>query len=155
MITQLTVIGEVVISTKRKKDLKDFVYLQLLSEKDSIHPTTLHEVFTYGKTHKEKVFKILNTLITKDKGKYQVKLHVDGIGNKTFEDNIELFFEKPLSKKYEDESINDIRDKLKTVKFEATFDIHDYYYSDSEPINNSIYKVKSFNGNNTLTIIKE
>lgn len=43
MITQLTVIGEVVISTKRKKDLKDFIYLQLLSEKDSIYPyTRLH-----------------------------------------------------------------------------------------------------------------
>lgn len=33
MITQLTVIEEIIIPTKRKKDLKDFVYLQLLSEK--------------------------------------------------------------------------------------------------------------------------
>lgn len=155
MITQLTVIGEVIIATKHKKDLKDFVYLQLLSEKDSIYPTTLHEVFTYGKTYKEKVFNILNTLITKDKEKYQVKLHVDGIGQKTFKDNIELFFEKTLTKEYEDETINNIQDRLKNVKFEATFDVHDFYYDYSKPINNSIYRVETFNGKNILTTIKE
>lgn len=84
-----------------------------------------------------------------------MKLRVDGIGQKTFKDNIELFFEKPLTKEYEDETINGIRDRLKTVKFEATFDIHDFYYSYSKPIDNSIYKIERFNGNNTLTIIKE
>lgn len=48
-------------------------------------------------------------------------------------------------------NINDIHDKQKTVKFEATFNLHDYYYAYSKPIDNSVYKIESFNGNNILT----
>ena len=48
-------------------------------------------------------------------------------------------------------SINDIHDKQKTVKFEATFNLHDYYYAYSKSIDNSVYKIESFNGNNILT----
>lgn len=154
MANQTAAFGIVLISAERKENLKDFIYLQLLSEKGTIYPTTLLDVATYGKINKEKVFNTLDTLITKDKGKHQVELRVDGIGQKAFKDNIKSFFEKPLNKEYEDETINSIRDRLKTVNLEATFDIRDYY-TYSKYIDNSVYNVEHLNGNNTLTTLED
>ena len=51
-------------------------------------------------------------------------------------------------------SINDIHNKLKIVKFNTTFDVHNYYYAYSKTIDIFVYKIKKFNGNNILTTIK-
>ena len=154
MANQSAAFGEVVISTKNKDDLKDFIYLQLLSEKNVEYDTTLLEVFDFGPVDKEKVFDTLDTLITKEEAEYQVELRVNGTGYWCFRRNIEWFFEQPLTENYKDETINEIRDRLDQVKLEAVFDIIDFD-AGSAYIDNSVYKIKSFKGEHTLTILEE
>lgn len=154
MANQSAAFGEVVISTKNKDDLKDFIYLQLLSEKNVEYDTTLLEVFDFGPVDKEKVFNTLDTLITKEEADYQVELRVNGTGYWCFRRNIEWFFEQPLTENYKDETINEIRNRLETVKLEAVFDIIDFD-AGSAYIDNSVYKIKSFKGEHTLTILEE
>ena len=154
MANQSAAFGKVVISTKNKEDLKDFIYLQLLSEKDVNYPITLLEVFDYEQVNKEKVFEILKPLITKEEDKYQVELRINGTGYWCFRRNIEWFFERPLTEDYEDETINEIRDRLEKVKLEAVFDIIDFE-AGSAYIDNSVYKIESLNGEHTLTILEE
>ena len=105
MANQSAAFGEVVISTKNKDDLKDFIYLQLLSEKNVEYDTTLLEVFDFGPVDKEKVFDTLDTLITKDEDEYQVELRVNGTGYWCFRRNIEWFFEQSLTEDYKDKTI--------------------------------------------------
>ena len=153
MANQSDAYGTVIISTKHKEDLKDFIYLQLLSEKGANYPTTLLEVFDYGRVDKEKVFNILEPLITKDKNKYQVTLEVRGIGYWCFRRNIEWFFERPLTENYKDETINKIRDRLQNRTFQAAFDFVDAEAS-SNYIAKAVYKIESINNNYVLTKIK-
>lgn len=152
MAHQSAAFGGVIISTKNKEDLQDFIYLQLLSEKP--YNTTLLEVFDFGHVDKEKVFNILEPLITKNKDNYQVELRVNGTGRWCFRHNIEWFFEQALTEDYKDENINKIRDRLEKVKLEAIFYIIDFEAS-LDYINNSIYKIESFNDEYTLTILEE
>lgn len=152
MAHQSAVFGGVIISTKNKEDLQDFIYLQLLSEKP--YNTTLLEVFDFGHVDKEKVFNILEPLITKNKDNYQVELRVNGTGRWCFRHNIEWFFEQALTEDYKDENINKIRDQLEKVKLEAIFYIIDFE-ANLDYINNSIYKIESFNDEYTLTILEE
>ena len=154
MANQSAAFGEVIISTKNKEDLKDFVYLQLLSEKKVEYDTTLLEVFDFGPVDKEKVFDTLDTLITKVEDEYQVELRVNGTGYWCFRRNIEWFFEQALTEDYKDETINEIRDRLEKVKLEAVFDIIDFE-AGSAYIDNSVYKIESFNREHKLTILKE
>ena len=147
MVNQAATFVTIIISTKNKEDLKDFMYLQLLSNK-------IPYVFNYSKINKEKVVNFLDTLITKNEQKYQVESRIDIVDPEAFRTNIELFFEKILTKEYEDENINDIRDRLKAVKLEATFDLRNYD-TYSKGIDKIVYKVENFNGKNILTTIKE
>ena len=147
MVNQAATFVTIIISTKNKEDLKDFMYLQLLSNK-------IPCVFNYSKINKEKVVNFLDTLITKNEQKYQVESRIDIVDPEAFRTNIELFFEKILTKEYEDENINDIRDRLKAVKLEATFDLRNYD-TYSKGIDKIVYKVENFNGKNILTTIKE
>ena len=154
MANQSAAFGEVIISTKNKEDLKDFVYLQLLSEKKVKYDITLLDVFDYGPVNKEKVSGILEPLITKDEDEYQVDLRVNGTGYWRFRRNIEWFFEQPLTEDYKDETINEMRDRLEQVKLEAVFDIIDFD-AGLAYIDNSVYKIESFKGEHTLTILEE
>ena len=154
MANQSDAYGTVIISTKNKEDLKDFIYLQLLSKKGANYPTTLVEVFDYGRVDKEKVFNILEPLITKDKNTYQVTLEVRGIGYWSFKHNIEWFFERPLTENYKDETINNIRDGLQNRTFQAIFEVVDAEAS-SDYIAEAIYKIESVNTTPLFTIIKE
>ena len=147
MVNQAATFVTVIISAKNKEDLKDFMYLQLLSNK-------IPCIFNYSKINKEKVVNRLDTLITKNEQKYQVESRIDILDPEAFRTNIELFFEKILTKEYEDENINDIRDRLKAVKLEATFDLRNYDPY-SKGIDKIVYKVENFNGKNILTTIKE
>lgn len=147
MANQSATFVTIIISTKNKEDLKEFMYLQLLSEK-------IPGVFSYNKINIERVLDNLNALVTKGKEKYQVELRIDIADREAFKDNVGLFFEKILTKEYENKSVNNLRDRLKGVKLEATFDIRDYD-AYSQCIDKIVYKIESFNGNNTLTIIKE
>lgn len=147
MVNQAATFVTIIISTKNKEDLKDFMYLQLLSNK-------IPCVFNYSKINKEKVVNFLDALITKNEQKYQVESRIDIVDPETFRTNIELFFEKTLTKEYEDKSINYIRDKLKAVKLEATFDLRNYD-TYSKCIDKIVYKVENFNGKDILTTIKE
>ena len=147
MVNQAATFVTIIISTKNKEDLKDFMYLQLLSNK-------IPCVFNYSKINKEKVVNFLDALITKNEQKYQVESRIDIVDPEAFRTNIELFFEKILTKEYEDKNINDIRDRLRVIKLEATFNLHNYdVYSKS--IDKIVYKVENFNGKDILTTIKE
>ena len=147
MAHQSAAFGEVIISTKNKEDLQDFIYLQLLSNK-------IPCIFNYSKINKEKVVNRLDTLISKNEQKYQVESHIDIVDPEVFRTNIELFFEKILTKEYEDKNINDIRDRLRVIKLEATFDLRNYD-TYSKCIDKIVYKVENFNGKDILTTIKE
>ena len=147
MVNQTATFVTVIISAKNKEDLKNFMYLQLLSNK-------IPCVFNYSKINKEKVVNFLDTLITKNEQKYQVESHINIVDPEAFRTNIELFFKKILTKEYEDKNINDIRDRLRLIKLEATFNLHNYdVYSKS--IDKIVYKVENFNGKDILTTIKE
>jgi hypothetical protein len=101
MVNQAATFVTIIISAKNKEDLKDFMYLQLLSNK-------IPCIFNYSKINKEKVVNSLDTLISKNEQKYQVESHIDIVDPEAFRTNIELFFEKILTKEYEDKNINDI-----------------------------------------------
>ena len=147
MVNQGATFVTIIISTENKEDLQDFIYLQLLSNK-------IPCIFNYSKINKEKVVNRLDTLISKNEQKYQVESHIDIVDPEVFRTNIELFFEKILTKEYEDKNINDIRDRLRVIKLEATFNLHNYnVYSKS--IDKIVYKVENFNGKDILTTIKE
>lgn len=154
MANQSDAYGTVMISTENKEDLKDFVYLQLLSEKGANYPTTLLDVFDYGRVDKEKIFNTLESLITKDKNAYQVALEVKGIGQWAFKRNVEWFFERPLTEDYKDENINKIRDRLQNRRFQAIFEVVDAE-AGSDYIAEAIYKIESINSTPLFTIIKE
>lgn len=154
MANQSDAFGKVIISTKNKEDLKNFIYLQRLSDKDTEYNTTLLEVSDFGPFNKEKVFHILEPLITKDKDNYQIELSVNGTGYWCFKRNIKSFFEQPLTEEYKDETINSIRDRLETVKLEAIFDIIDFE-AGAAYIDNSVYKIESYNREYKLTTLEE
>ena len=154
MANQSDAFGKVIISTKNKEDLKNFIYLQRLSDKDAEYNTTLLEVSDFGPVNKEKVFHILEPLITKDKDNYQIELRVEGTGYWCFKRNIKSFFEQPLTEEYKNETINSIRDRLETIKLEAIFDIIDFE-AGAAYIDNSVYKIESYNREHKLTTLEE
>ena len=63
MANQSAAFGEVVISTKNKDDLKDFVYLQFLSERGANYPITLADFYGYTRVDKEEIFNTLEKSI--------------------------------------------------------------------------------------------
>lgn len=154
MANQSDAHGTVIISTEHKEDLKDFIYLQLLSEKGTNYPITLLEVFDYGRVDKEKIFNILEPLITKDKNTHQVTLGLRGIGYWCFRRNVEWFFERPLTENYKDETINNIRDRLQNRTLQAIFEYVEAEAS-SDCIVEAIYKIESIDNHYTLAKIKE
>ena len=154
MANQSDAFGKVIISTKNKEDLKDFIYLQRLSDKDAEYNTTLLEVFDFGPVSKEQIFNTLEPLITKDEENYQVELRVNGTGYWCFKRNIKSFFEQPLTEEYKNKTINSIRDRLETVKLEAIFDIIDFE-AGAAYIDNSVYKIESYNREHKLTTLEE
>lgn len=154
MANQSDAYGTVMISTKHKEDLKDFIYLQLLSEKGANYPITLTKFFDYGRAHKEKIFNALEVDINYIDNEYRVLLEVRGLGYWAFRRNVEWFFERPLTEDYKDETINGIRDRLQTRTFQATFEVIDAEAS-SDYIAESIYRIESINTTPLFKIIKE
>ena len=154
MANQSAAFGTVIISTEHKDDLKDFVYLQLLSEKGANYPIILTNFFDYGRIKKEKMFNVLETSIDYIDDKYQVLLEVEGIGRWAFRNNVEWFFERPLTEDYKDETINEIRDRLQNRTFQAIFEVVDAE-AGSDYIAEAIYKIESINTSPLFKIIKE
>lgn len=154
MANQSDAYGTVMISTEHKEDLKNFIYLQLLSEKGANYPITLTNFFDYGRIKKEKMFNVLETSIDYIDDKYQVLLEVEGIGCWAFRNNVEWFFERPLTEDYKDENINKIRDRLQNKAFQAIFYVVDAEAS-SDYIAEAIYKIESVNTTPLFKIIKE
>lgn len=154
MANQSDAYGTVMISTEHKEDLKDFIYLQLLSEKGANYPITLTNFFDYGRIKKEKMFNVLETSIDYIDDKYQVLLEVEGIGCWAFRNNVEWFFERPLTEDYKDETINEIRDRLQNRTFQAVFYVVDAEAS-SDYIAEAIYKIESVNTAPLFKIVKE
>ena len=154
MANQSDAYGTVMISTEHKEDLKDFIYLQLLSEKGANYPITLTKFFDYGRVNKEKLFNALEVDINYIDNKYRVLLEVRGLGYWAFRRNVEWFFERPLTENYKDKTINEIRDRLQNKAFQAIFYVVDAEAS-SDYIAEAIYRIESINATPLFKIIKE
>ena len=154
MANQSAAFGTVIISTKNKEDLKDFVYLQFLSERGANYPITLADFYGYTRVDKEEMFNTLEKSIDYIDNKYQVLLEVEGVGCWAFRRNVEWFFERPLTEDYKDKTINEIRDRLQNRTFQAIFEVIDAE-AGSDYIAEAIYKIESVNTTPLFTIIKE
>lgn len=154
MANQSDAYGTVMISTKHKEDLKDFIYLQLLSEKGANYPITLTKFFDYERVNKEEIFNVLETSINYIDNKYRVLLEVRGLGYWAFRRNVEWFFERPLTENYKDGTINGIRDRLQNRTFQAIFEVVDAEVS-SDYITEAIYRIESIDTTPLFKIIKE
>ena len=80
MANQSAAFGTVIISTKHKEDLKDFVYLQFLSERGANYPITLADFYGYTRVDKEEILNTLEKSINYIDDKYQALLEVEGVG---------------------------------------------------------------------------
>lgn len=154
MANQSAAFGTVIISTEHKDDLKDFIHLQFLSERGANYPITLADFYGYERIDKEEIFNTLEKSINYIDDKYQVLLEVEGIGRWAFRNNVEWFFERPLTEDYKDENINEIRDRLQRRTFQAIFEVVDAE-AGSDYIAEAIYKIESINTTPLFTIIKE
>lgn len=154
MANQSAAFGTVIISTEHKDDLKDFIYLQFLSERSANYPITLANFYGYERIDKEEMLNTLEKSINYINDKYQARLEVEGVGYWAFRRNVEWFFERPLTEDYKDETINEIRDRLQNRTFQAIFEVVDAE-AGSNYIAEAIYKIESVNTTPLFTIIKE
>ena len=154
MANQSAAFGAVIISTEHKDDLKDFIYLQFLSERSANYPITLANFYGYERIDKEEMLNTLEKSINYINDKYQALLEVEGVGYWAFRRNVEWFFERPLTEDYKDETINEIRDRLQNRTFQAIFEVVDAE-AGSNYIAEAIYKIESVNTTPLFTIIKE
>ena len=123
-------------STNNKNNLKDFLYLQLITEQGAVYETTLVKIATYDLIDRLVLNEQLNEEITSENGLQSIHLEVMGSGYGEFKNNIRDFFDAPLTFDYENQELNKIRNRLQKEKFTATFEItdvqtHDYYIEEA------------------------
>lgn len=146
MANQPANFGEATISTKHKEDLRDLIYLQLLLEDNVLCNVTSNELFNE-----------IEAFITKDKTKNEYQFILPIINNIRYIQlmrNVELLITEFLTKDYKNKTINEIRDRLQSRTFQATFEVVDAEAS-SDYIAEAIYKIESVNTTPLFTIIKE
>lgn len=117
--------GTVTIATNNKNNLKDFLYLNLITQQDAIHETTLVDISTYGLINRKSLNEQLDETITTESEQYSIDLEVMGSGYGEFKNNIREFFDVPLTSDYENEDLKKIQNNLQDQKFSATFEITD------------------------------
>ena len=122
--------GYITLTTATKEDLKDFIFLHVLSEKNAYYDTTIDGIEYLEPTIED--YEHLNILIDQQKDEetltdtnYQVTFSFHANGRWNFENNLNWFFDC-LEKDYEDDAINALRDNLKTQTIKAFFDYTDY-----------------------------
>ena len=117
--------GNVTITTNDKNNLKDFLYLHLITQQDTIYDTTLVDIETYGLVNRKALNEQLDETIKRKSEQYSIDLEVMGSGYDEFKNNIKEFFDIPLTTDYENEELNKIKNNLQNHKFSAMFEITD------------------------------
>ena len=122
--------GTVTLTTTTKEDLKDFLFLHVLSEKDAYYDTTIEGIDNLEPTIED--YEYLDTLIDEQKENeiitdtsYKVTFSFFANGRWNFKNNLEWFFDC-LKKDYDDDAINALRKNLETQTITAFFDFIDY-----------------------------
>lgn len=122
--------GYLTLTTATKEDLKDFIFLHVLSEKNAYYDTTINGIEHLEPTIED--YEHLDVLIDKEKDEevitndsYQVTFMFYANGRWNFENNLDWFFDC-LERDYNDDAINALRDNLKTQIIKAFFDYTDY-----------------------------
>ena len=126
--------GSVTIYAPTKDALEDFIYLKILSEKNTTYTTEFYDfpsytIHTEGKFSQEKVIQALyskhDVYIERD-GSCSVNLALCGVGRWTFGQNARWFFSYPFEEfEYETPRQNKLRDDLKKLSFRAEFEMEE------------------------------
>lgn len=134
MANETSAWGSVTIYTPSKDDLEDFIYLKILSEKDTTYSTEFSDFPQYTE-HTEGTFsyeKVIQALYGKhdvhmdEDGSCSVSIALCGIGRWSFKENARWFFSYPFDEfEYEIPRQNKLRDTLRKLKFRAEFDIEE------------------------------
>lgn len=122
--------GYMTLTTATKEDLKDFIFLHVLSEKNAYYDTTINGIEFLEPTIED--YEYLDVRIDEHKDEevitddsYQVTFMFYANGRWNFENNLDWFFDC-LKRDYDDDAINALRDNLKTQTIKAFFDYTDY-----------------------------
>lgn len=122
--------GYITLTTATKEDLKDFIFLHVLSEKNAYYDTTIDGIEFLEPTIED--YEYLDVRIDEHKDEeiitddsYQVTFMFYADGRWNFENNLTWFF-GCLERDYDDDAINALRDNLKTQTIKAFFDYTDY-----------------------------
>lgn len=140
--------GSVTIYAPTKNALEDFIYLKILSEKNTTYSTEFSDfpqytIHTEDEFSQEKVIQALyaehDVYMEKD-GSCSVNLALCGVGRWTFGQNARWFFSYPFEEfEYETALQNKLRDDLKKLSFRAEFEIEEEEIDIS--YSHDIYKV--------------
>lgn len=122
--------GYLTLTAATKEDLKDFIFLHVLSEKNAYYDTTIDGIEFLEPTIED--YEYLNVRIDEHKDEeiitddtYQVTFMFYANGRWNFENNLDWFFDC-LKRDYNDDVINALRDNLKTQTIKALFEYTDY-----------------------------
>ncbi len=134
MANETSAWGSVTIYAPSKDDLEDFIYLKILSEKDTTYNTEFSDFPQYT-IHTENSFsyeKVIQALYSKHDvhmekdGSCSVSIALCGTGRWSFKENARWFFSYPFEEfEYETSLQNRFRDNLKKLSFKAEFDIEE------------------------------
>lgn len=137
--------GDGVYNRSRWKSLIDFVYLKILSEKnteytiefDNLPEYTVHTKDVFTRSAVEKALREASDFMEGDEG-VSVELAFSGIGRWTFAQNAGWFFDIPfVESEYETHEARELAKQVSTLKLKAQFDCeeepgawysHDKYY---------------------------
>lgn len=139
MNTNITYVdGYVEIYARTKDILKDFLYLQMLSEKNAFYATTINDLpstnnfLDYPTHYIDDVIKSCKN--NESDTYYKIRVQLSGNGYLTFKNNMEWFFTNPLTMVYSKNSslaprlkkIAELQEKLRKETFGAYFKVNEY-----------------------------
>lgn len=126
--------GSVTIYAPTKDALEDFIYLKILSEKNTTYSTEFSDfpqytIHTEDEFSQEKVIQALyakhDVYMEKD-GSCSVNLALCGVGRWTFENNARWFFSYPFNEfEYETPRQNKLCESLRKLNFRAKMEIEE------------------------------
>jgi hypothetical protein len=165
MDTNITYVdGYVEIYARTRDVLKDFLYLQMISEKNAFYTTTINNLpntnnfLDYPTHYIDDVIKSCKD--NESDTYYKIRVQLSGNGHLTFKNNMEWFFTNPLIMVYSQNSslapklkeIEKLQEKLRNETFGAYFEINEY---DDNNITIGYYLAKYKDNDTKLTTCGE
>lgn len=121
--------GTVTLTVPTKKDLKDFLFLHALSERDAEYHTTIIDTYGFEPTLED--YNSLDDIIEDEiieeydlNDAYKATFYFAAVGRWCFENNLKWFFDC-LNTNYKKDFLNDLKDNLKEKAITAFFDFVD------------------------------